>query len=155
MGLVQRKTNRCLFLTKLQSRFHAIFLFCPHITSLIVAAPVFQTIWSDAYSLVSNGFSLYLNLNICIGSKNMYHCFTCISFLFSFLKYLAVFNLDCLKSHATIRFLYVEVNSITLVNIFHSFLLCGLWSLSEPHIKDYGPGNERRNCLWLTKSEDF
>lgn len=83
MGLVQRKTNRCLFLTKLQSRFHAIFLFCPHITSLIVASPVFQTICSDVYSLLSNGFLLYLNLNICIHSKNMYHCFICISFFIS------------------------------------------------------------------------
>lgn len=132
-----------------------LFFSSAHILPHSLWPHLFQTIWSDAYSLVSNGFSLYLNLNICIGSKNMYHCFTCISFLFSFLKYLAVFNLDCLKSHATIRFLYVEVNSITLVNIFHSFLLCGLWSISEPHIKDYGPGNERRNCLWLAKSEDF
>lgn len=54
-----------------------------------------------------------------------------VSLLFSFLKCLAVFNLDCLKPHATIRFLSVEVNSITLVNMFHSFLPCGLWSLSE------------------------
>lgn len=155
MGLVQRKTNRCLFLTKLQSRFHAIFLlptyYLTHCGCTCVSNNLFRCIEFAQQWF----FLLYLNLNICIHSKNMYHCFICISFLFSFLKYLAVFSLDCLKPHATIRSFYVEVNSITLVNMFHSFLLCGLWSLSEPYIKDYGPGNEGRNCLWLAKSEDF
>lgn len=44
----------------------------------------------------------------------MYCCFTYITFLFSFLKDLALFNLDCLKPHATTRYLCLRVKEHAL-----------------------------------------
>lgn len=99
-------------------------------------------------------FSLYLNLHICIYSKYvplfyLHHFFIFISersgcFQFGLFKTSCHYQIPLSKSQ----------RACTLVNTFHLFC-SGFQPLSQPHIKGYGPGNERRTRLWLAKAKDF